>query len=61
MWQEILTAVSLFLIIEGMVPFIGPNFYRQAVVKIAQMDDNGLRLTGLTVASIGIVILYIVR
>jgi len=61
MWQEILTAFSLFLIIEGMVPFVGPGFYRQAVVKIAQMDDNGLRLTGLTVASIGIVILYIVR
>ncbi|MDE0754964.1 MAG: DUF2065 family protein [Woeseiaceae bacterium] len=61
MWQEILTAFSLFLIIEGMVPFVGPSFYRKAVVKIAQMDDNGLRLTGLTVASIGIVILYIVR
>jgi len=61
MWQEILTAVSLFLIIEGMVPFIGPNFYRQAVVKIAQMDDNSLRLTGLTIASFGIIILYIVR
>lgn len=61
MWQEILTAFSLFLIIEGMVPFIGPNFYRQAVVKIAQMDDNGLRLTGLTVATIGIVVLFIVR
>ncbi|MGI9202826.1 MAG: DUF2065 domain-containing protein [Woeseiaceae bacterium] len=61
MWQDILTAVSLFLIIEGMVPFIGPNFYRQAVVRIAQMDDNGLRVTGLTIASIGVLILYIVR
>lgn len=61
MWQDILTAVSLFLIIEGMIPFIGPNFYRQAVVRIAQMDDNGLRATGLTIASIGILILYLVR
>ncbi len=61
MWQDILTAVSLFLIIEGMVPFIGPNFYRQAVLRIAQMDDNGLRVTGLTIASVGIFILYIVR
>lgn len=61
MWQDILTAVSLFLIIEGMVPFVGPNFYRQAVVRIAQMDDNGLRLTGLTIASIGLIILYLVR
>jgi len=61
MWQDILTAVSLFLIIEGMVPFIGPEFYRQAVVRIAQMDDNSLRLTGLTIASVGVVMLFIVR
>jgi len=61
MWQDILTAVSLFLIIEGMVPFIGPDFYRQAVVRIAQMDDNGLRLTGLTVASVGLILLFVVR
>ena len=61
MWQEIFTAISLFLIIEGMVPFVGPNFYRQAVARIAQMDDNSLRLTGLTIASIGLILLYVVR
>ena len=61
MLQDILTAVSLFLIMEGMVPFIGPDFYRQAVVRIAQMDDNGLRLTGLTIASVGLVMLFVVR
>jgi uncharacterized protein YjeT (DUF2065 family) len=61
MWQDILTAFSLYLIIEGMIPFIGPDMFRQSVLRIAKMDDNGLRLTGLTVASIGIVMLYIVR
>jgi uncharacterized protein YjeT (DUF2065 family) len=61
MWQDILTAISLYLIIEGMIPFIRPDMFRQAVLRIAQMDDNSLRLTGLTVASIGIIMLYIVR
>jgi len=61
MWQDILTAISLYLIIEGMIPFIGPNLFRQSVLRIAQMDDNGLRLTGLTVASVGVIMLYIVR
>jgi len=61
MWQDILTAFSLYLIIEGMIPFIGPSLFRRAVVRISQMDDNGLRLTGLTVASVGVVMLYIVR
>lgn len=61
MWQEILTAVSLFLIIEGLIPFIGPKFYRHMVVRMVQLDDNTLRATGLTIVSVGIILLYIVR
>jgi uncharacterized protein YjeT (DUF2065 family) len=61
MWQELLTGFSIYLIIEGMIPFAGPNLFRQSVVRIAQMDDNHLRLTGLVVASIGLIMLYIVR
>ncbi|MDA0679177.1 MAG: DUF2065 domain-containing protein [Proteobacteria bacterium] len=61
MWQDILTAISLYLIIEGMIPFVGPGVFRKTVQRVAQMDDNGLRLTGLSVASVGIIMLYIVR
>ncbi len=61
MWQDLLTGFSIYLIIEGMIPFAGPNLFRQSVARIAQMDDNGLRLTGLVVASSGLILLYIVR
>ena len=61
MWQDLLTGFSIYLIIEGMIPFAGPGLFRQSVVRIAQMDDNSLRLTGLTVAAVGLVLLYIVR
>jgi len=61
MWQHILTAISLYLIIEGMIPFISPNFFRKAAMRIAQMDDNSLRVGGLTIASAGLIMLYIVR
>ena len=61
MWQDLLTGFSIYLVIEGMIPFAGPNLFRQAVVRIAQMDDLSLRITGLTVASIGLIMLYIVR
>jgi uncharacterized protein YjeT (DUF2065 family) len=61
MLQDLLTGFAIYLVIEGMIPFAGPNLFRQSVVRIAQMDDNGLRLTGLTVASIGLIMLYIVR
>jgi uncharacterized protein YjeT (DUF2065 family) len=61
MWQDLLTGFSIYLIIEGMIPFAGPNLFRQSVARIAQMDDNGLRMTGLAVASIGLIMLYVVR
>lgn len=61
MWQDILTAVSLYLIIEGMIPFVGPDLFRQAVSRIAELSDNNLRATGLTVMMAGLVMLFIVR
>lgn len=61
MWQDLLTGFSIYLIIEGMIPFAGPNLFRQSVVRIAQLDDTSLRMTGLTVAIVGLVMLYVAR
>ena len=61
MWQDILTAVALYLIIEGMIPFVGPDFFRRTVARLAELDDNHLRATGLTVMAMGLVMLFVVR
>ena len=61
MWRDILTAFALYLIIEGMIPFVGPDFFRRTVAKMAQLNDNLLRATGLTVMAIGLIMLFIVR
>jgi len=60
-WTEILTALALVLIIEGMVPFIGPGRYRQMVAQISQLGDNQLRTVGLVVMVVGLVLLFAVR
>ncbi len=61
MWTEILTAVALVLVIEGMLPFTGPGRYRQLVAQIVRLSDNQLRTFGLTAMIAGIVLLFIVR
>jgi len=61
MWQDLLTGFAIYLVIEGMIPFAGPSLFRRSVVRIAQMDDNSLRMSGLVVAAIGLVLLYIIR
>jgi uncharacterized protein YjeT (DUF2065 family) len=60
-WQEILTAVALLLVIEGMLPFVGPQVYKQLVAQIARLGDNQLRAFGLTSMIAGLVLLFFVR
>ena len=61
MTQQILTALALYMIIEGMIPFIGPGFFRRNVVRLAQLDDNQLRVVGLMVMLGGLGLLYLIR
>jgi uncharacterized protein YjeT (DUF2065 family) len=61
MWQDILTAFALYLIIEGMIPFVSPGNFRKTVARIAQLGDNNLRLAGLAAMAAGLILLYIVR
>ena len=61
MWQDILTAFALYLIIEGMIPFVGPDLFRQTVAKMAALDDNHLRATGAAIMAAGLIMLFVVR
>jgi len=60
-WSEIITAVALLLVIEGMLPFIRPSRYKQLVAQIVRLSDNQLRLTGLSAMIAGLVLLFFVR
>ena len=59
--EHILTAFALYMVIEGMIPFIGPDFFRRNVVRIAQLNDNQMRTVGLIVMLLGLALLYLVR
>ena len=61
MWQDILTAFALYLIIEGMIPFIGPARFRRTVEQISRLNDNNLRVVGLIAMGAGLLLLFIVR
>ncbi len=61
MWHDLLVAIALVLVIEGIVPFLNPGAMRRALLALAQMNDNTLRFAGLTVMVIGCLLLYAVR
>lgn len=61
MWHEILIAACLVLIIEGIIPFLSPNRWRNAVALMATMSEERLRLMGLGSMIVGTVLLYIIN
>ena len=61
MFVELLTAVSLLLVIEGVMPFLNPDRFRKTLSVVAKMRDRDLRLMGLGAMVVGILLLYAVR
>lgn len=61
MWQDLLVAIALLLVIEGVMPFLSPEALRRTLLMISQMNDNALRFTGLTSMLLGVVLLYLIH
>ncbi len=60
-WTDLLAAIALLLVIEGMVPFLNPRSLRQMLETVSRLDDRTLRIVGLVSMLIGVVLLTIVR
>ena len=60
-WDDLLAALALVLVIEGIVPFLNPQSLRKMLATVAQLDDRTLRITGLVSMLGGVVMLYMVR
>ncbi len=61
MWQELLLAFGLMLILEGIVPFLYPRRWQKMVEMLAQMDPSSMRMAGLASMVLGLIIIYLVR
>ena len=57
----LLTALALMLIIEGMLPFLAPAFWRETFRRITEMSDGQLRFVGLTSMLAGMLLLFFSR
>ncbi|KPK38382.1 MAG: hypothetical protein AMJ69_08585 [Gammaproteobacteria bacterium SG8_47] len=61
MWQEIVVALGLVMVIEGLMPSLSPRNFRQALLMGAQLQDATLRKLGLASMIAGAVLIYVVR
>jgi len=51
-------ASALMLVIEGIMPFLSPAAFRRALLQMAGMKDQQLRVIGLFSMVIGVALLY---
>ncbi len=59
--QDLWAALALLLVFEGLLPFAAPAAWRQALMRLIELDDRRLRMIGAGSVGAGLVLLYIVR
>ena len=52
------TALALVLIIEGILPFVAPHFWRTTFTRLTQLTDDQLRMVGLIAIAAGVLALF---
>jgi uncharacterized protein YjeT (DUF2065 family) len=60
-WQVLPAAFALMLIIEGVLPFLSPNRWRNMLATVADMEERMIRNIGLGSMLLGLFILYLVN
>ena len=60
-FTDLLAALGLLLVLEGIAPFLHPQGVKRALARLLQIEDRELRFAGLGSMLVGIVILFLVR
>jgi uncharacterized protein len=59
--SDLVAALGLFFVLEGMAPFLNPRGLKRAFAKLLDVGDRELRIAGLGSMLVGLVILFLVR
>lgn len=57
MLEKVLWGVALFLVIEGLLPFLSPPSWRRMVERVAEFSDGQIRFIGLSSMLAGLLLL----
>ncbi len=58
---DLLAALCLVLVLEGLFLFVTPKFWKQAVAQLLPLAERSLRTIGGLMVIAGLVALYLVR
>jgi len=61
MWQDLLAALALAMVLEGLLPFLSPRNYRRVMEMMSRSSDAALRRTGLILMLTGVFLVYLLK
>lgn len=57
----LLTAFALMLVLEGLLPFIAPKFWRETFRRVTELADGQIRFLGISSIVVGVVLLFFLK
>lgn len=60
-WSDLAAAFALYLVIEGILPFVNPQGMKRAMATFSAMPEGQLRVAGLLAMVAGLLLLWFVR
>ena len=61
MWHDLGVAICMVLVIEGVMPFLYTQRWKEMVAALARVDDRTMRLMGLGSMVVGTALLYLIN
>jgi len=59
LWQDLVRAFGLVLVLEGLWPFLSPARWREAMLRVSTLEDRLLRTFGLASMICGLIVLQV--
>lgn len=61
MGGNLLLALALMLVIEGLLPFLLPGIWRDTFRRLTEMSDGQIRFVGLSSMLAGLLLMFLIR
>ena len=60
-WHDLGTALALYLVLEGILPFLSPGAARRLFLALAESPVVQIRIIGLASMVAGVTLLFLIR
>jgi uncharacterized protein YjeT (DUF2065 family) len=60
-WHDLGTALALYFVLEGLLPFLSPAAAQRVFLAMSQAPPAQIRLIGVLSMAAGLILLFVVR